>query len=110
MSMPGPLPSLPELAARHRRLADELAALGTLLETLAAVPPDAGLPRLLRAGEVAAVLGFSEQHVYDLFDRGILPTYELPSTAPGATRRNRRMAEDELRAWIAAQRAPARTT
>jgi excisionase family DNA binding protein len=58
----------------------------------AAVDP---LPRWLRAREVAAALGLSPKHVYDLMARGLLPTVRV--------NRSVRVPEDALRAYMARQ-------
>jgi excisionase family DNA binding protein len=51
------------------------------------------LPRWLRAREVAAALGLSTKHVYDLMARGVLPTVRV--------NRSVRVPEDALRAYMA---------
>lgn len=53
------------------------------------------LPRWLRAREVAAALGLSTKHVYDLMAAGILPTVRINRAV--------RVPEDELRAYMARQ-------
>jgi excisionase family DNA binding protein len=64
-----------------------------------APPPAEPLPRWLRAREVAAALGLSTKHVYDLMARGLLPTVRI--------NRSVRVPEDELRAHLARLRREA---
>ena len=67
-----------------------------------APPPTEPLPRWLRAREVAAVLGLSTKHVYDLMARGVLPTVRIRHTV--------RVPEDELRACLERLRSEAEPT
>jgi excisionase family DNA binding protein len=62
-----------------------------------APPPDDGLPRWLRAREVADALGLSVKHTYDLMARGVLPTVRINHAV--------RVPEDALRAYMDRLRA-----
>jgi excisionase family DNA binding protein len=76
-------------------------ALRQLIAQQVAPPaPELRVDRLLRAATVAARLGCSKAHVYDLWESGKLPCLVLPSaTAP--TGRAKRIKESDLEAWIA---------
>ena len=60
-----------------------------------APPPTEPLPRWLRAREVAAALGLSTKHVYDLMAAGVLPTVRINRAV--------RVPEEALRAYMARQ-------
>lgn len=77
-------------------------ALRQLIAQQVAPPaPEPRTERLLRATAVAARLGCSKAHVYDLWESGRLPCVVLPS-ATASTGRAKRIRESDLEAWIAA--------
>jgi excisionase family DNA binding protein len=87
--MPTPYPDPAVTAALEAlRLATSALERATPLPAPAADP----LPRWLRAREVAALLGLSTKHVYDLMARGVLPTVRINHAV--------RVPEDELRARL----------
>jgi excisionase family DNA binding protein len=56
-------------------------------------PPIRGhLPKLLGAKEVASLLGITQNRLYDLGKRGLIPTVRIGKQV--------RYPEDKLRAWI----------
>lgn len=58
------------------------------------------MPRLLKPGEVADILGIARSTVYDLLGSGAFPVVRV---TPGA--RGVRVHSDDLTAWIDRQRA-----
>ena len=76
-------------------------ALRQLIAQQVAPPmPEPRAERLLRAATVAARLGCSKAHIYDLWESGKLPCVVLPS-ATARSGRAKRIKESDLEAWIA---------
>lgn len=61
------------------------------------------MDRLLKVSEVAKVLGVGIDWVYDRIKRGEIPVVEL-----GETRKNQRISESDLAAFIAERTYPRR--
>ena len=71
-----------------------------IAQQVAPPAPEPRAERLLRAETVAARLGCSKAHVYNLWESGKLPCVVLPS-AGTPTGRAKRIKESDLEAWIA---------